>query len=164
MRDDLKIGVVGATGVVGREVLAALYAVRTCPPSAARLLGSERSKGLGTLEYGEDSLEVEQATRDAFTGPGLVLLATPAEASRAAGPGRRRPRVRGWWTPAPPSSRSDGAFPSSCRASTPTRPRADVQGRPRGVPAGRRHQRLRVHVVEPLRKVFGVGARAGARR
>ena len=107
MRDDLKIGVVGATGVVGREALAALYA-QDVPAERVRAFGSERSKGLD-VEYGEDSLEVERATPDAFRGLGLVLLATPAEASRTLAPAAQA--AGAWVVDASSAFRSDGNVP-----------------------------------------------------
>lgn len=80
----LNVAVMGATGVVGREVLAGLQEAGH-PSSQVTALASERSSG-EEVEYLDDSLEVETASEDALRGMGLVLLATPAEVSKRFAP------------------------------------------------------------------------------
>ncbi|MCP3141295.1 aspartate-semialdehyde dehydrogenase [Pyxidicoccus xibeiensis] len=150
MRDDLKIGVVGATGVVGREVLAALYA-QDVPAERVRAFGSERSKGLD-VEYGEDSLEVEQASAEAFRGLGLVLLATPAEASRRLAPLAQA--AGAWVVDASNAFRGDGAVPLVLPGFNTDVLAATFKGRVVCLPGA--ITTAAVHVVEPLRTVFGV--------
>lgn len=81
---DLQLAVVGPTGVVGREVLSTLLE-EEFPAEQLTLLGSERSEGT-EVEYGEESLEVEKASADAFRGKNAVIFATPAEVSRTLAP------------------------------------------------------------------------------
>lgn len=79
-----RVAVVGATGLVGREVLAAL-AEAGHPETRVTALASERSVGVEAA-YGNASLEVEAASAEAFRGQELVLLAVPAEAARTLAP------------------------------------------------------------------------------
>lgn len=80
----LRYAVVGATGVVGRELLAGL---------AARQVSSERIVALATagsaggeVEYMDDILEVERASADSFRGVDVALFAVPSEVSRSLAP------------------------------------------------------------------------------
>ena len=75
-----EIAIVGATGVVGRELVGAL-AASGHPADRVRLLASERSAG-EELPFGEEMLEVEVTGADALRGARLVLLATPPDVSR----------------------------------------------------------------------------------
>ncbi len=75
-----EVAVVGATGVVGRELVGAL-ALTGHPPERVRLLASERSAG-EELPFAEEMLEVEVAAPAALRGARLVFLATPADVSR----------------------------------------------------------------------------------
>jgi aspartate-semialdehyde dehydrogenase len=76
----VKLALVGAGGVVGREVLGALLAAGV-EAGQLTLLGSERSAG-EEVEYGEETLALEPLEEGAFRGQHVVILATPAEASR----------------------------------------------------------------------------------
>ncbi|MBM4379471.1 MAG: aspartate-semialdehyde dehydrogenase, partial [Deltaproteobacteria bacterium] len=76
----VKLSVVGAGGVVGREVLGALLAAGV-QADQLTLFGTERSAG-EEVEYGEETLPVEPLEEGAFRGQHVVILATPAEASR----------------------------------------------------------------------------------
>ncbi|MFN0062779.1 MAG: aspartate-semialdehyde dehydrogenase [Myxococcaceae bacterium] len=80
MSAQVDIAVVGATGVVGREVLNALVE-RSIAPERLTLLASERSVG-EEVEYAGETLPVEAASADSFRGKGLVLFAVPAEATK----------------------------------------------------------------------------------
>jgi aspartate-semialdehyde dehydrogenase len=75
-----ELAVVGATGVVGRELVGAL-AQSGHPGERVRLLASERSAG-EELSFGDETLEVETASADTLRGTRLVFLATPADVSR----------------------------------------------------------------------------------
>lgn len=77
---EMRIAVVGPTGVVGREVLGALR-VEGVDSERVTALGSERSAGQ-EVDYGEDSLEVEKLDADSFRGIALAIFATPADASQ----------------------------------------------------------------------------------
>ncbi|TQF13417.1 aspartate-semialdehyde dehydrogenase [Myxococcus llanfairpwllgwyngyllgogerychwyrndrobwllllantysiliogogogochensis] len=150
MNENLKIAVVGATGVVGREVLAALYA-RDVPAEQVRAFGSERSKGL-EVEYGEDSLEVERAVPEAFKGMGLVLLATPAEASRTLAPAAQA--AGAWVVDVSSAFRSDGNVPLVLPGFNTELLGATMKGRLVCLPSA--VTTASVHVMEPLRRAFGV--------
>lgn len=78
------IAVVGATGVVGREILAALEAAGH-PAEKLTALASERSEGK-ELDYLDETIEVEKATGESFRGMALALFAAPAEVAKALAP------------------------------------------------------------------------------
>ncbi len=75
-----ELAVVGATGLVGRELVGAL-AQSGHPAERVRLLASERSAG-EELPFGDETLEVEVAGAETLRGARLVFLATPADVSR----------------------------------------------------------------------------------
>lgn len=75
------IAVVGATGAVGRETLSIL-AERRFPVATIRALASERSVG-EKVPYGEDELEVEEATPESFQGVELAFFAAGGSVSKA---------------------------------------------------------------------------------
>src|SRR5262245_14246432 len=72
--------VLGATGLVGRTLLAIL-AERDFPVRELRLLGSDRGAAR-TLEFRGRRIPVEPVSRDAFTGADLALFACGNEVSR----------------------------------------------------------------------------------
>lgn len=74
------IGVVGAQGVVGRQVISALLA-NDVEPDDVRLYGSERSAGTEE-DYGDEPLPVEPVSPDAFRGLKAVILCAPAPISK----------------------------------------------------------------------------------
>lgn len=84
MDQNLEVAVVGATGVVGREILGGL-ADRDHAPEHVTALGSERSEG-EEVQYGEDTLEVERAGPERFRGMKVVFLAVPPDAARTLAP------------------------------------------------------------------------------
>jgi len=84
MSKSLKIAVVGATGLVGREILAVL-AERGFPAAEIVPLASERSAG-EKVELGEDELTVRKAEPDAFRGIDLVFMSPGATVSRELAP------------------------------------------------------------------------------
>ncbi len=74
------IAVVGATGVVGRQVVAALHR-QDVEPEDVRLFASTDSEG-EELDYGDETLPVEKIEADAFRGVQAVILACPPNESR----------------------------------------------------------------------------------
>src|SRR5262249_55025146 len=86
-----ELAVVGATGVVGRELVGAI-AQAGHPPEHVRLLASERSAG-GELPFGDETLGVERGGAAGLRGGRPGFLGTPrggprplaqaAEAARA---------------------------------------------------------------------------------
>ena len=75
-----QIAVVGATGVIGQELLAAIASAGH-PSDSITALASERSAGR-ELEFGDEMIEVEAATEESFRGVALAYFATPAEVSK----------------------------------------------------------------------------------
>jgi aspartate-semialdehyde dehydrogenase len=76
----LEVALVGATGAVGREILA-LMQERNFPLETLRLLASERSVG-ERVELEDGSLRVERLEPRALEGLDLALFATPEAVSR----------------------------------------------------------------------------------
>ncbi len=89
---DVSIGVVGATGEVGRQALEALVR-REVDPEAVRAFASEKSVG-ESLDLGEGSLDVEALSDDMFRGLDTVVLAVPPEVAR---PLAERAQAQGTW-------------------------------------------------------------------
>ncbi len=75
-----QIAIVGATGAVGEQLLAALDA-KEHPAQGLTLFGSEHSKG-AEVEYAGEELEVEQIGPEAFQGMNAVVLACPPAVAR----------------------------------------------------------------------------------
>ena len=80
----LNVAVVGATGIVGMELLRVL-AQRNFTGGRVAALASERSKG-ATVPYGDASLEVELLGENAFRGIDVALFAASAEVALKFGP------------------------------------------------------------------------------
>ncbi len=76
----LRIGIVGATGVVGEEMRAVLVE-RDLPVQELRLLASERSAGK-TLDWKGGSLTVEPLSPEAFDGLDVVLFSAGSAISK----------------------------------------------------------------------------------
>ena len=83
-RPSFTVAVVGATGVVGRTMIQVLLE-RDFPVGELRLLASERSAGR-TISVEGRTLEVQQATADAFDGVDIALFSAGAGASRELAP------------------------------------------------------------------------------
>ncbi|MBR3473568.1 MAG: aspartate-semialdehyde dehydrogenase [Oscillospiraceae bacterium] len=83
----VRIGILGATGAVGREMLRLIeeYAL---PVSELRLLASRRSAG-ERLPFRDGELHVEETTEQGFRGLNYVLGAVEAEQSRRWAPAIR---------------------------------------------------------------------------
>ena len=80
----LTVAVVGATGVVGRTMIAVLVE-REFPVGELRLLASGRSVGR-VVEVGGQSLTVAEATPEAFEGVDIALFSAGADISRELAP------------------------------------------------------------------------------
>jgi aspartate-semialdehyde dehydrogenase len=80
----LNVAVVGATGMVGHEMLRIL-AQRHFPSERVRALASERSKGL-TVPFNGSSLEIEALDESAFKGVDVALFAASSDIGLMYGP------------------------------------------------------------------------------
>jgi aspartate-semialdehyde dehydrogenase len=78
------IAIVGATGAVGREMLAVL-AQRRIPIGGLRLLASARSAG-SRIPFNGSEIEVRELTEDSFDGCGFALFSAGASISRKFAP------------------------------------------------------------------------------
>jgi len=150
MKENLRIAVVGATGLVGREVLSALLD-RNVEAEQLTVLASERSVG-EAVDYGEETLVVEQATPEALKGQGLVLLATPAEVSRTLAPGAQA--AGAWVVDVSSAFRSDGSVPLVLPGFNSEFLDAPLKGRIVALPSA--VTTAIACVLEPLRRAFGV--------
>lgn len=119
-----QVAVVGATGVVGRELVSAL-GDRGVPSEHVTLLGTERSEG-EEVEYGEDTLEVERVGPDAFRGMKVVFLCVPPDAARQLAP--QAQAAGAWVVDVSPAFRLDAAVPLVLPALS----RAPLEGAIRG--------------------------------
>ena len=150
MNENVRIAVVGATGVVGREVVSALCE-QGIDPERVSVLASERSEAV-ELEYGEDTLEVEKTTPEAFRGVGLVLLATPASASRTLGPVAQA--AGAWVVDVSSAFRADGTVPLVLPTFNPELLGAAFKGRIVCLPSA--VTTALVTLLAPLHQAFGV--------
>jgi len=80
----MRIGIVGATGQVGR-VMRSILAERQFPVSELRLFASERSAGR-RLPWGDGELVVEDAAVADYAGLDIVLFSAGGASSRALAP------------------------------------------------------------------------------
>lgn len=80
----LNVAVVGATGVVGNEMLRVL-SQRKFPTERVVALASERSKGL-TIPYNGSSVKVEELNEAAFKGIDIALFAASGDVALMFGP------------------------------------------------------------------------------
>ena len=74
------IAVVGATGTVGRQIIASLQ-LHDVQPHQVRFFSSESTEA-EELDYEEETLPTEKPGSDAFRGVQAVILATPPDAAR----------------------------------------------------------------------------------
>jgi aspartate-semialdehyde dehydrogenase len=150
MNENLRIALVGATGVVGSEVLSALLD-RDFPAENLTVLASERSAG-EEVEYGEETLEVEKVTPEAFRGMGLVLLATPPDVSRQLAPVAQA--AGAWVVDVSSTFRADGNVPLVLPGFNSEVLGASFKGRVVALPSA--VTTALATVLEPLRQAFGV--------
>jgi aspartate-semialdehyde dehydrogenase len=75
------IAVVGATGLVGRQILSALWQ-KDVEPDDVRLFASEKSEGV-EADYAEETLPVEKAGPEAYRGVKAAIFAVPPEIAQA---------------------------------------------------------------------------------
>src|SRR5690606_18056598 len=78
------VAILGATGVVGQEMLKTLLA-RKSPVKTLKLLASKRSAGTKVLHAGRE-YTIEEATPDAFAGLHLLLASAGAAISAELAP------------------------------------------------------------------------------
>lgn len=78
------IAILGATGVVGREILKVIEEINL-PYNEIKLLSSKRSAGTEVKFMGQ-TLIVEEATPEAFVGMNIVLASAGASTSKALAP------------------------------------------------------------------------------
>ena len=83
-QESYSVGVVGATGAIGRELVAVLQQ-RSFPIGQLRLFASERSVG-ETVEFGSRALRVELLEPDVFEAVDLALFSAGADVSREMAP------------------------------------------------------------------------------
>ena len=83
-KDSYVVAVVGATGVVGREMVEILEE-RKFPVKECRLFASERTAG-ETVAFQDRSLTVELLTKEAFRGVDIALFSAGEEVSRTFAP------------------------------------------------------------------------------
>ncbi|MDR3038409.1 MAG: aspartate-semialdehyde dehydrogenase [Candidatus Adiutrix sp.] len=84
MTREYKVGVLGASGAVGREVLNCLEE-RGFPLAEVKALASERSAGT-KLEFAGGEITVEAVTPESFRGLDLAIFSAGAEVSRQYAP------------------------------------------------------------------------------
>ena len=84
MNDGYSVGIVGATGAVGKELIRLLYE-RNFPLGNLRLLASARSKGK-TIEYGDRSWIVEEATPESFDDLDIALFSAGSGITKTLAP------------------------------------------------------------------------------
>ena len=78
------VGILGATGAVGREMMKVLLE-RDFPIDELRLLASARSAGK-TLPFGDRQITIQEATEDSFSGLDIVLGAAENDVARRFAP------------------------------------------------------------------------------
>jgi len=83
MGSDVVVGVVGATGALGGEILAVLDKAPWRPDEVVAL--ARASTSTGHVTYGEEQLVVDDAAHQVFDELDLVLLAVPASEARPVG-------------------------------------------------------------------------------
>lgn len=83
-KNSYRVGIVGATGAVGQELIALLQA-RAFPLDELRLLASARSVGR-TFDFGGQQLTVREATPEAFAGLDLAWFAAEGAIAKALAP------------------------------------------------------------------------------
>jgi aspartate-semialdehyde dehydrogenase len=83
MGSDLRVGVVGATGALGAEIIKVLDAAPWRPEGLVALASATTTTS--HVEYGDERVPVDDVADEALDGLDLVILALPAEAARPIG-------------------------------------------------------------------------------
>lgn len=83
-QDAYRVAVVGATGAVGRQMIEVLEE-RKFPVNMLRPLASARSAG-GVVSFRGEDLEVQQLTKDSFSGVDLALFSAGSDVSKEFAP------------------------------------------------------------------------------
>jgi aspartate-semialdehyde dehydrogenase len=81
MSRDLSVAIVGATGLVGRELIRLLFQ-RHFPIKSLRLLASPQSAGK-KLTVGEQEIEVQETNHHSFTGADIAFFGATPEVSQS---------------------------------------------------------------------------------
>jgi aspartate-semialdehyde dehydrogenase len=81
MSRELSVAIVGATGLVGRELIRLLFQ-RRFPIKSLRLLASPQSIGK-KLTVGEQEIEVQETNHDSFTGANIAFFGATPEISQS---------------------------------------------------------------------------------
>ena len=81
MSRELSVAIVGATGLVGRELIRLLFQ-RRFPIKSLRLLASPQSVGK-KLQVGEQEIEVQETNNNSFTGADIAFFGATPEISRS---------------------------------------------------------------------------------
>ena len=79
-----RVGIVGATGAVGQELIA-LLAARAFPVAELRLLASARSAGR-SIDFGGNKIQVQEATPESFAGLNVAFFAAGGTVTKALAP------------------------------------------------------------------------------
>lgn len=82
------VAVVGATGLLGKELLQGLFD-RKVPAQRVVVLASERSRG-SEVDYGDETLEVEALGAGSFRNVSVAFFATPPEVTSRFGKAARQ--------------------------------------------------------------------------
>ncbi|MCR5813790.1 MAG: aspartate-semialdehyde dehydrogenase [Desulfovibrio sp.] len=80
MAKTIRVALVGATGLLGRELLN-LLAEKNFPAKEVRVFASEQSVG-ESLSFGESELEVEALTKEAFADSDLAFFCAPEKVAQ----------------------------------------------------------------------------------
>ena len=83
-KNTYRVGIVGATGAVGQELIALLQA-HAFPLAELRPLASARSAGR-SIEFGGKKITVLEATPDAFAGLDLAFFAAGTAVTKQLAP------------------------------------------------------------------------------
>ncbi len=145
-----RVALVGATGLVGREMLDGLADLCVAPGQLS-LFASPRSEG-EVADYRGEELEVEKVSARSFAGVGLVLLAVPADAARELAPVAQA--AGAWVVDVSPAFRRAGGVPLVLPAVNAARLDAPFTGRIVACPGAA--TAALVTALEPWRARFGL--------
>src|SRR5919197_5723416 len=148
MSTSAPIAVVGATGVVGREVLGALREAGFRPEDVLAL-ATDRSVG-EEIDYGDETLAVERATADGFRWQPAARLVVRADVARSLAPAAQA--AGAWVVDVSRAFRGDPNVPVVLPAVNGERLRRPFRGRIVAAPSPLTTAVLMT--LEPLRSAF----------